>query len=385
MDRERLNRLLRLGFEKGASDIHFQVGYLPLYRFNGELVELRYKVLTPDDTESLARLLFDESTHGNGSASFEERSDIDLGYEIPGEGRFRVNISKERRCYNVVLRVIPIEIKDFDALNLPSVLREISEVRRGLVLVTGATGMGKSTTLATMLQEINRTQKCKIITIEDPVEFIFKHERAIITQREIGTDSPDFPTALHAALRQDPDVIMVGEIRDSETVDTALKAAETGHSVFSSIHTSDVATTLRRVPSFFPAEEQQQVRERLSENIQAIVSLRLLPNKKGTGRVPAVEVMRITRSIRECIRDVNRTREVHDHIEKGRELMNMQTFDQHLLDLYQGGKIRLETAREAASNPRDFSTKITLEGGADAIGAIETPDEDVEAGNNERF
>ncbi len=383
MDRDKLYRLLRLGIEKGASDIHFQVGYLPLYRFNGELVELRYKVLTPADTESLARLLVEED---DSKIPFEERTEVDLGYEIPGEGRFRVNISKERRCYNVVLRVIPIEIKDFEALNLPSVLREISEVRRGLVLVTGATGMGKSTTLATMLQEINRTQKCKIITIEDPVEFIFKHERAIITQREIGTDSPSFPTALHSALRQDPDVIMVGEIRDAETVDTALKAAETGHAVFSSIHTSDVATTLRRVPSFFPAEEQVQVRERLAENIQAIVSLRLLPNKKGTGRVPAVEIMRITRSIRECIRDPSRSHEVHDHIEKGRELMHMQTFDQHLLDLYQAGKIRLETAREAASNPRDFSTKLTLEGDSDEIGDIGTEREEPAAvGEDERF
>ena len=379
MDRERLNRLLRLGYDKGASDIHFQVGYLPLYRFNGELVELRYKVLTPEDTESLARLLIEDDPRG---ISFDDLSELDLGYEIPGEGRFRVNISMERRCFNIVLRVIPIEIKDFNALNLPSVLKEIADIRRGLVLATGATGMGKSTTLATMLQEINTARKCKIITIEDPVEFIFKHDKSIITQREIGTDSKDFPTALHAALRQDPDVIMVGEIRDAETVDTALKAAETGHAVFSSIHTSDVATTLRRVPSFFPAEEQAQVRDRLAENIEAIVSLRLLPNKKGTGRVPAVEVMRITRSIRECIRDPSRSHEVHDLIEKGRELMKMQTFDQHLLDLYQAGKIRLETAREAASNPRDFSTTLTLEGdGSD----VETAAEEVTVAENERF
>ncbi len=379
MDRERLNRLLRLGFDKGASDIHFQVGYLPLYRFNGELVELRYKVLTPEDTESLARLLIEDDPR---DISFDDFAELDLGYEVPGEGRFRVNISKERRCYNIVLRVIPIEIKDFDSLNLPSVLKEIADIRRGLVLATGATGMGKSTTLATMLQEINTSRKCKIITIEDPVEFIFKHDKSIITQREIGTDSKDFPTALHAALRQDPDVIMVGEIRDAETVDTALKAAETGHAVFSSIHTSDVATTLRRVPSFFPAEEQAQVRDRLAENIEAIVSLRLLPNKKGTGRVPAVEIMRITRSIRECIRDPSRSHEVHDLIEKGRELMKMQTFDQHLLDLYQAGKIRLETAREAASNPRDFSTTLTLEGdGSD----VETAAEEVTVGENERF
>jgi twitching motility protein PilT len=358
MDRERLHRLLRLGFEKGASDIHFQVGYLPLYRFNGELVELKYKILTTADTEAIARLLLEF----NPSKSLDGVSEVDMAYEITGEGRFRVNISRERKAYNIVLRVIPLSIKTLEELNLPSVLRTISSVQRGLVLVTGATGMGKSTTLAMMLQEINRALKCKIVTIEDPVEFIFTHEHSIITQREIGTDTPSFPAALRAALRQDPDVIMVGEIRDAETVDTALKAAETGHAVFSSIHTNDVVTTLRRVVSFFPVEEHQQVRERLAENLQSIVSLRLLPNKKGTGRVPAVEILRSTRSIRECIRDPNRAVEIRDHIEKGHSDMEMQTFDQHLLELYQANKIKLETARDAASNPRDFETKLALEG-----------------------
>ena len=379
MDRDRLNRLLHLGFEKGASDIHFQVGYLPLYRFNGELVELKYKVLTPQDLEKIARLLLE-----GDERNLEEHAEIDLAYEIAGEGRFRVNICRERRHYNIVLRVIPIEIKSFEDLNLPSVLRDIASVRRGLVLVTGATGMGKSTTLATMLQEINLTRKCKIITIEDPVEFIFKHERSIITQREIGTDTAAFPHALHSALRQDPDVIMVGEIRDAETVDTALKAAETGHAVFSSIHTSDVVTTMRRILSFFPPDEESSVRERLAENLEAVVSLRLLPNKKGQGRVPAVELMRMTRSIRECIRDANRTIEIPDHIAKGRELMQMQTFDQHLLDLYQGGKIKLETARAAASNPQDFETKLALEGEAAGIDEPE-PSGPVDLGEDDRF
>ena len=378
MDSERLNRLLRLGFEKGASDIHFQVGYLPLYRFNGELVELKYKVLTPDDTEKIARLLLESD-----GRSLDDHSELDLAYEIASEGRFRVNISMERRAYNIVLRVIPIEIKTFEDLNLPSVLKQITEVRRGLVLVTGATGMGKSTTLATMLQEINASRKCKVITIEDPVEFIFKHDRAIITQREIGTDTDSFPVALHSALRQDPDVIMVGEIRDAQTVDTALKAAETGHAVFSSIHTSDVVTTMRRILSFFPPEEEVSVRERLADNIEAVVSLRLLPNKKGTDRVPAVEIMRMTRSIRECIRDANRTREIQDHIAKGRDVLSMQTFDQHLLDLYQGGKIRLETAREAASNPADFATKLTLEGDGEEE-TVETGGS-VDLGEDDRF
>ncbi len=357
MDRERLHRLLRLGFEKGASDIHFQAGCLPLYRFNGELVELRYKSLTPADTRSISELLIEGSRY----SSLDDHPEMDLAYEIPGEGRFRVNISRERRSYNIVLRVIPLVIGSFEELNLPSVLREMSSIQRGMVLITGATGQGKSTTLAAMLQDINGSRKCKIITIEDPAEFIFNHDRAIITQREVGTDTHDFPGALRAALRQDPDVIMVGEIRDAETVDTALKASETGHSLLSSIHTSDVVTTLRRLVSFFPAEEHPQVRDRIADNIEAVISLRLLPNKSGTNRVPAVEVMRTTRMIRECIRDPNRTIEIPDHMAKGGEL-GMQTFDQHLLDLYRANSIKLATACEAASNPHDFATQLALAG-----------------------
>jgi twitching motility protein PilT len=381
MDRERLHKLLHLGFEKGASDIHFQVGYLPLYRFNGELVELRYKVLTPPDTEAIARLL---SAGSGREAELERANELDLAYEIPGEGRFRVNICRERRCFNIVLRVIPIQIKSFEELNLPRVLLEVAMSRRGLVLVTGATGMGKSTTLATMLHEVNRARKCKIITVEDPVEFIFTHEKSIITQREVGADTASYASALRAALRQDPDVIMMGEVRDAETVDTALKASETGHVVFSSIHTSDVVTTVRRILSFFPAEEQGQVRERLAENVQAIISLRLLPNKKGTGRVPAVEVMRTTRTIRECLRDPSRTVELPNHIAKGREHMQMQTFDQHLLDLLRANKVGLDVARAAASNPRDFETQLALEGDAERERG-EGQDGGVELGEGGRF
>jgi twitching motility protein PilT len=381
MDRERLHRLLRLGFEKGSSDIHFQVGCLPLYRFNGELVELRFKVLEPSDTEAIAQLLIG----ADAERRLSECSEIDLAYEIPNEGRFRVNISRERRSFNIVLRVIPIDVKTFEELNLPSVLRKIADVRRGLVLVTGATGMGKSTTLATMIQEINLARKCKVITVEDPVEFVFKHEKAIITQREVGTDTPNFPSALRAALRQDPDVIMVGEIRDGETVDTALKAAETGHAVFSSIHTSDVVSSIRRVLSFFPAEEEGQVRERLAENVQAIISLRLLPSKKGNSRVPAVELMRMTRSIQSCIRDSARMDEIANHIARGREHMQMQTFDQHLLDLYQAGKISLETASSAASNPRDFATQLALEGGEGGMEVEGEPGGPVDVKEDERF
>jgi twitching motility protein PilT len=357
MDREKLYRLLRLGIEKGASDIHFQVGYLPLYRFHGDLVELRYKVLTPKDTEVMARLLL-EAEDKSAPMEFNER---DLAFELPGEGRFRVNISRQRRFYNIVLRVIPLQVRGFEDLNLPSTLRDIANLRRGYVLVTGATGMGKSTTLATMIETINQTRKSKIVTIEDPIEFVFTHDKSIITQREIGTDTASFPDALRAALRQDPDVIMVGEMRDLETVDTSLKASETGHLVFSSIHTNDVASTINRLVSFFPTEEHQQLRNRLAENLKAVISLRLLVNKKKSGRVPAVEIMRSTRSIQECIKDAAKTAEITEYIARGRP-EGMQTFDQHLLDLLRANKISVETAFAAATNPTDFQTKLALEG-----------------------
>ena len=357
MEREKLYRLLRLGLEKGASDIHFQVGYLPLYRFHGELVELRYKVLTPEDTEEIVRVLIEDDPLGQ-ELDFNER---DLAFELPGEGRFRVNVSRQRRFFNIVLRVIPLQIKSFADLNLPSVLGEIAQIQRGYVLVTGPTGMGKSTTLAAMLNDVNRKRKSKIVTVEDPIEFVFTHDKSIITQREIGTDTASFPDALRAALRQDPDVIMVGEMRDLETVDTSLKAAETGHVVFSTIHTADVASTITRLVSFFPAEEQLQVRTRLADNLKAVVSLRLLINKKQNGRVPAVEVMRSTRSIQECIKDPARTHEITEYIARGRS-EHMQTFDQHLLDLLKANKITIESALNAASNPTDFQTRLEMEG-----------------------
>jgi twitching motility protein PilT len=381
MDREKLYRLLRLGLEKGASDIHFQVGYLPLYRFNGDLVELRYKVLTDTDTEAIAKLLVGADPR-QSDMDFDE---IDLAYELPNEGRFRVNISRQRRYYNIVLRVIPLEIRTFEELNLPTMLRDLAQFRRGCVLVTGATGMGKSTTLATMIQEVNKLRKAKIVTIEDPIEFVFTHDKSIITQREVGTDTRSFPNALHAALRQDPDVIMVGEMRDLETVDTSLKAAETGHMVFSSIHTADVASTINRLVSFFPPEEQAGVRSRIADNLRAIVSLRLLPNKKGTARVPAIELMVSTRSIQECIKDASKTHEITEYIGRARS-EGMQSFDQHLLDLLRANKISVEIAMAAASNPTDFKTKLALEGGdPDESGSVERILEPMDLESDERF
>jgi twitching motility protein PilT len=380
MEREKMERLLRLGLEKGASDIHFQVGCLPLYRFHGDLVELRYKVLTPKDTEEIVKHLLEQDPNSQ-SLDFSER---DLAYELPGEGRFRVNISRQRRHFNVVLRVIPLDIKTFTDLNLPSVLVDIAQARRGYVLVTGATGMGKSTTLAGMINEVNRTRKAKIITVEDPIEFVFTHDKCIITQREIGTDTSSFPDALRAALRQDPDVIMVGEMRDLETVDTSLKAAETGHLVFSTIHTSDVASTINRLVSFFPSEEHMQVRARLADNLNAIVSLRLLMNKKQNARVPAVEIMRSTRMIQECIKDPARTNEITEYIARGRS-EGMQTFDQHLIDLLRANKISADVALKAASNPTDFQTKLEMDGGLGEVDESPKPEAPFEIDADGRF
>ncbi len=380
MDREKFCRLLRLGVEKGASDIHFQVGNLPLYRFNGNLVELRYKVLTAEDTEAMTRLLVEDDPRAS-ELDFEE---LDLAYELPGEGRFRVNISRQRRSFNIVLRVIPLQIKSFEELNLPGYLQDLANLRRGYVLVTGATGMGKSTTLASFINEINRVRRAKIITIEDPIEFVFTHDKSIITQREVGTDTSSFPNALRAALRQDPDVIMVGEMRDLETVDTSLKAAETGHLVFSSIHTTDVASTIGRLVSFFPVAEHLQVRARLADNLKAIVSLRLLTDKKQTGRVPAVEVMRSTRTIQECIKDPAKTAEITEYLARGRG-DRMQTFDQHLLDLLRANKISKETALAAASNPADFQTKLALEGAIDDEPVEDKPADPLEIDSDSRF
>jgi twitching motility protein PilT len=379
MDREKFYRLLRLGIEKGASDIHLQVGYLPLYRFHGELVELRYRVLTGADTDAMARMLME----GDGRSFDANFNEVDLAFELPNEGRFRVNISRQRRCFNIVLRVIPLQIRTFEELNLPSSLRELASLRRGYVLVTGSTGMGKSTTLATLIEEVNRSRKAKIITVEDPIEFVFTHDKSIITQREIGTDTASFPDALHGALRQDPDVIMVGEMRDLETVDTSLKASETGHLVYSSIHTSDVVSTISRVVSFFPPEEQREVRARLAENLQAIVSLRLLATKKQNGRVPAVEIVRNTRSIQECIKDPAKTRDLPEYMARGE---SMQTFDEHLLDLLRANKISLEIALSAASNAADLKTKLALEGvDEDAVEDEERAQEPLEIESDERF
>jgi twitching motility protein PilT len=354
-----LNEILKIALKGGASDIHLKIGLPPMFRLDGALVPLKNgERLTLEEIQEMSSQIMNPVQQQR----FEETREVDLAYGIAGLGRFRVNAFQQRGSIGIVFRVIPFGVKTLESLHLPKVISNIAMEQRGLVLVTGTTGSGKSTTLAAMIEHINANRTCHIMTIEDPIEFLIRDRRSIVNQREIGVDTLSFSSALRAALRQDPDVIMVGEMRDLETVDMSLKAAETGHLVFSSIHTSDVSSTINRLVSFFPAEEQGNVRQRLADNLKAVVSLRLLPNKKGTARVPAVEIMRSTRTIQECIKDPSKTNEINEFIARGRSEGN-QTFDQHLLDLIRASKVSVETAIGAATNPMDLKTKLSLEGG----------------------
>jgi twitching motility protein PilT len=357
LDRDQLTKLLTFGIQRGVSDIHFAVGYRPHYRVKGDLLAAKYAPMTPEDTVDIARILF-EDPKWNASDLTRER---DFSYSIPGIGRFRVHIFFQRGSLSIVIRVIPYDVRGFEALNLPKVMEDIANARRGLILVTGATGMGKSTTIAAMIKHINETRNAHIVTIEDPIEFLFGHGKCIITQREVGSDTASYRDALISALRQDPDVIMVGEVREQETAETCLKAAETGHLVVSAIHTTDVVKTVERFVGMFPPTVQDSVRVRFADGLSAIVSLRLLVNKSGLGLIPAVEILRATRTVREFIRRGDRLTDLTNIIEQGRDLYSMQTFDQHLLDLYRAGLLKLEVAKATASNPEDFERSVTFE------------------------
>ncbi|HLU65124.1 MAG TPA: PilT/PilU family type 4a pilus ATPase [Kofleriaceae bacterium] len=356
MDQHILHRLLAFGVERGVSDIHFEVGYPPHYRLNGELLgAVKVPPLSSADTEAIARMIL-----GSRQIDFHRPfGEVDVSYSLSGMGRFRASIFRQRGSVGIVMRLIPFQVRNMEELNLPPVIAEIADARRGLILVTGATGNGKSTTIAAMIRYINETRHAHIITIEDPIEFLFEPGRCMIIQREIGSDTESFKDALVAALRQDPDVIMVGEVRDAETAVTCLKAAETGHLVISAIHTPDAVSTIQRYVGMFPPDSQAIVRERLGDTLQAVVSLRLLSAKGGAGRVPAVEIMRVTRTIREAIR-TGRLGEIPEQIRKGRDLYSMQLFDQHLLDLVNAGAISVESAIYASSNPEEFERSLSI-------------------------
>jgi twitching motility protein PilT len=360
MDLASFHKLLMFGIEKGVSDIHFEVGYPPHYRLQGELLgAVKVPPLKPADTEDIARFILEQrGTSIDPNRAFAE---IDAPYALSGAGRFRASVFRQRGSVGVVLRVIPVVVKSLADLNLPPTLAEIAELRRGLILVTGATGNGKTTTIAAMLRHLNEHRRALVVTIEDPIEFLFEPGKCMIVQRELGSDTLSFRDALQAALRQDPDVIIVGEIRDRETAEICLRAAETGHLILSAIHTPDTVATIQRFVGLFPSAEQDVVRERLSDTLQAAVSLRLLVMRDGRGRIPAVEILRVTRSVRECIRSAGRLDEIPELMRKGRDLYGMQPFDQHLLELVTSQQISMEVALFAASNPEEFERSMTIE------------------------
>ncbi len=356
MDKKILDRILTMAVKSGVSDIHFQAGSVPLFRYNGTLMDVKYDVLTPQDTELIAQILLkNDRLH-----AYDEFVEKDVSYGVENAGRFRANIFKQRNSFAIVLRAISIEARTLEQLNLPPTLAHIADLGRGLVLVTGATGNGKSTTMSAMIEHINRTRKLHIITIEDPIEFLYRNDRSIITQREIGQDTRSFPEALHSALRQDPDVILVGEIRDAVTFDTALRAAETGHLVFSAIHTTDTQKTISRILGFYPPEEQAVARARLADNLAAVISLRLLPLANQQGRIPAVEVLRMSSAVQECLRNPEKLNDLGFVIARSREY-GMMTFDQHLVELCKTGKITPEVARAAATNRLEFDKALAAE------------------------
>ena len=348
--------------ELHASDIHICVGTPWKYRLNGQIVPIKnLPPIKPSDTEAIVRhiVLLSKNVIGQDMNDFIQfLQDFDCSYSLPGVSRFRVNICRQRGTFSVVLRVIPFETPTIDKLGLPSMIKNISMEERGLILITGITGSGKSTTLAAMINHINNTRPCKIVTIEDPIEYLHKEIKASVIQREVGIDTESFSRALRASLRQDPDVILVGEMRDRNTIEIALKAAETGHLVLSTLHTLDAPRSIQRIISVFELSEQKIMRERLAATIKSIISQRLLRRADKKGRIAVFEIMRATLTIKTCIKDEKKIDSIRDLIASGRDQYGMQTFDQHLMDLYNSKVIDLATAKSAASSAADFERDV---------------------------
>ncbi|MBE0476904.1 MAG: PilT/PilU family type 4a pilus ATPase [Coriobacteriia bacterium] len=348
-----IDGLLKLMTDKGSSDLHLKVGSPPAVRLNGKLVVLReYQNLTPDQTKALALGMMDERQ----CATFENHRECDFAYSLSGVGRFRVNIFRQRGSVGITMRRVATERPSIEELGLPPIVRRLADEPRGLVLVTGTAGSGKTTTLASMIDHINHTREGHIVTIEDPIEVLHADDRCIINQREIGIDTESYADALRHVVRQDPDVILIGEMRDHETVSAALTAAEIGNLVFSTLHTIDSTETINRVIDFFPPYQQKQIRLMLASTLKGIISMRLIPSING-GLVPAVEVLVMTGTIREYINDPEKTYLIRDAMEEG-EYYGMQTFDQSLLKLYQDRRITLDDAMAMAHNAHDFKIKV---------------------------
>jgi twitching motility protein PilT len=351
-----LHYLLKQMVAKKASDIHFKVGSPPFVRIDGELQPLTSDKLTPADMEEVVEKIMSEGQ----KKRFKLKKEVDFAYSLPGIGRFRTNVFKQRGYIGVVLRRVTAEPPTVSELGLPPVVEKLASEPRGLILVTGTAGSGKTTTLAAMINHINKTRRCHIVTIEDPIEVLHPDKLGIINQREIGIDTDSYADALRHVVRQDPDVIMIGEMRDDETVRAALTAAEIGNLVLSSLHTIDATETINRIIDFFPPYQQKQIRLQLSSTLKGIISLRLLP-RIGGGRVPAVEIMVTTAFIRECIIKPEDTDKIIEAIEQG-DYYGMQSFDQSLLKLYAEGQITLEHAVSMSSNAHDFMLRIKQAG-----------------------
>ena len=351
-----LNEILQVALRGGASDIHLKAGLPPMFRVDGSLVPLKdARRLPPEEISRMALGIMNDYQ----KEKFKAQNELDLAYGVPGLGRFRVNVFQQRGTIGVVLRVIPFKISTIEQLILPKVLEKIAGEQRGLILVTGTTGSGKSTTLAAMVDHINSNETCHIMTIEDPIEFLIRDKRSIVNQREVGVDTLSFAQALKSALRQDPDVILVGEMRDLETIETALTAAETGHLVLSTLHTLDATETIARIVSAFPPHQQKQVRLQLGSVLRAVVSQRLVPRADGKGRVAAVEVLVANSRVREMIEDKERTKEIPQAISQSYTTFGMQTFDQSLMMLFKQNVITYEEALRQCSNPDDFALRVS--------------------------
>lgn len=355
MDANILHQILEIAFQKKVSDLHFEVDNPPFFRGRGQLIRAKMPNLTAADTEFIAVTVLEQ----NGRKPANDLKECDASYSLPGGGRFRVSIFRQKGNYGIVMRVIPPVIGSFEELNLPPVLAEIAQAPNGLILVTGPTGNGKSTSLASMLRYLNENFSYNIITIEDPIEFLFTSRKSCIIQREIGIDTESFSSALKAALRMDPDVIMVGEMRDKETIDACIKAAETGHIVLSTLHTQGAVSTINRMIGHFPPEAQEIMRQRLADILVATVSLRLIKDKSGEKILPVVEIMRATTTIQACIRE-GRLDEIEKHIENGASQYQMQSLDMHLLQLYRQDVISMEDAKRL-THSMDFERKLMFD------------------------
>ncbi len=350
-----MEQIIKAAVERGASDLHIKAGDVFRARINGRLIPLTKQALTPEQTRSIALQLL---PNDEARAKLDTVQDYDCSWGAPGIGRFRVSILRQRSSFMIVMRVIPFDVPSFEKLAVPPVLTRIAEAERGMVLVTGVTGSGKSTTMAALINHINQHQNKHVLTLENPIEFLHRDLQSSITQREIGVDTENFGAGLRAALRQDPDVILIGEMRDAETIDTAMKAAETGHLLVSTLHTPDAQSTVMRIIAMFPAEEQEIVRVRLAESLHAVISQRLLPRADGKGRVAALEVMLVTETVRELMLDPDRIASIRDFIAEGKEQYGMQTFDQHLEELVRAGTVTYEVALAAATRPSDFQLRV---------------------------